>query len=49
MIFSFGGNALIATSFYVLHRTSRARLADAVSPRVLLTGFNLFRVWAITR
>ena len=32
VIFGFGGNALIATSFYVLQRTSRARLADAVSP-----------------
>ncbi|HRY08297.1 MAG TPA: cbb3-type cytochrome c oxidase subunit I, partial [Hyphomicrobiaceae bacterium] len=29
IIFGFGGNALIATSFYVVQRTSRARLADA--------------------
>ncbi len=28
VIFGFGGNALIATSFYVLQRTSRARLPD---------------------
>lgn len=28
VIFGFGGNALIATSFWVLQRTSRARLAD---------------------
>lgn len=32
IIFGFGGNALIATSFHVLQRTSRARLADSVSP-----------------
>ena len=32
IIFGFGGNALIATSFHVLQRTSRARLADPVSP-----------------
>ena len=42
VIFGFGGNALIATSFYVLQRTSRARLADRVSPWVVLIGFNLF-------
>src|SRR5215475_14196624 len=28
VIFGFGGNALIATSFYVMQRTSRARLPD---------------------
>ncbi|MCB1461299.1 MAG: cytochrome-c oxidase, cbb3-type subunit I [Nitratireductor sp.] len=48
VIFGFGGNALIATSFYVLQRTSRARLADAVSPWVVLIGFNLFCAWAVT-
>ncbi len=48
VIFGFGGNALIATSFHVLQRTSRARLADALSPWVVLIGFNLFCVWAVT-
>jgi cytochrome c oxidase cbb3-type subunit 1 len=31
VIFGFGGNALIATSFYVLQRTTRARLPDQLS------------------
>ncbi|MCB1489107.1 MAG: cbb3-type cytochrome c oxidase subunit I, partial [Bauldia sp.] len=48
VIFGFGGNALIATSFHVLQRTSRVRLADSVSPWVVLIGFNLFCVWAVT-
>ncbi|MEI4263712.1 cytochrome-c oxidase, cbb3-type subunit I [Roseovarius sp. D0-M9] len=48
VIFGFGGNALIATSFHVLQRTSRARLADAISPWFILIGFNLFCVWAVT-
>src|SRR6476659_6609933 len=30
VIFGFGGNALIATSFYVMQRTSRARLPDQI-------------------
>ncbi len=34
VIFGFGGNALIATSFHVLQRTSRARLPDQFSPVV---------------
>ncbi len=32
VIFGFGGNALIATSFHVVQRTSRARLPDSLSP-----------------
>lgn len=48
IIFGFGGNALIATSFYVVQRTSRARLADSVSPWFVLIGFNLFCAWAVT-
>ncbi len=32
VIFAFGGNALIATSFYVVQRTCRARLAGKWSP-----------------
>jgi cytochrome c oxidase cbb3-type subunit 1 len=42
VIFGFGGNALIATSFHVLQRTSRARLPDQISPWFVLLGYNLF-------
>jgi cytochrome c oxidase cbb3-type subunit 1 len=48
VIFGFGGNALIATSFHVVQRTSRARLAGQLSPWFVLLGFNLFCVLAIT-
>ncbi|MBK0328957.1 cytochrome-c oxidase, cbb3-type subunit I [Rhodobacteraceae bacterium F11138] len=48
VIFGFGGNALIATSYYVLQRTSRTRLADSISPWFVLIGFNLFCAWAVT-
>ena len=48
VIFGFGGNALIATSFYVLQRTSRARLPDQLSPLFVLFGYNLFCVLAAT-
>lgn len=47
IIFGFGGNALIATSFHVLQRTARARLADPISPWVVLIGYNLFCAWAV--
>ncbi|WP_340110356.1 cytochrome-c oxidase, cbb3-type subunit I [Pikeienuella sp. HZG-20] len=46
VIFGFGGNALIATSFHVMQRTSRARLAGQFSPWFVLLGFNLFCVIA---
>lgn len=48
VIFGFGGNALIASSFHVVQRTSRARLASNLSPWVVLIGYNLFCVWAVT-
>ncbi len=48
VIFAFGGNALIATSFHVMQRTSRARLPDQLSPWVVLIGYNLFCLWAVT-
>ena len=48
VIFGFGGNALIATSFHVLQRTSRARLPDQFSPWFVLLGYNLFCVMAAT-
>lgn len=46
VIFGFGGNALIATSFHVMQRTSRARLPGALSPWFVLLGFNLFCIIA---
>ena len=46
VIFGFGGNALIATSFHVLQRTTRARLPDQFSPWFVLLGYNLFCVLA---
>src|SRR3569623_594601 len=32
VIFAFGGNVLLATSFYVVQRTCRAQLADEIAP-----------------
>ena len=46
VIFGFGGNALISTSFYVMQRTSRARLPDQLSPWFVLLGYNLFCILA---
>ena len=46
VIFGFGGNALIATSFHVMQRTSRARMPGQLSPWFVLLGFNLFCVLA---
>jgi cytochrome c oxidase cbb3-type subunit 1 len=48
VIFGFGGNGLIATSLYVLQRTSRARLPDQLSPWFVLIGYNLFCLIAVT-
>ena len=48
VIFGFGGNALIATSYYVMQRTSRARLAGQLSPWFVLFGYNLFCLIAVT-
>ncbi len=48
VIFAFGGNVLLATSFYVVQRTCRARLAGALSPWFVVLGFNLFIVIAGT-
>jgi|TARA_B100000614_G_scaffold256150_1_gene274273 cytochrome c oxidase cbb3-type subunit 1 len=48
VIFAFGGNALIATSFYVVQRTSRARLAGDVAPWFVFWGYQLFIVVAAT-
>ncbi len=48
VIFAFGGNVLIATSFYVVQRTCRARLAGDLSPWFVVLGYNLFIVIAGT-
>ena len=48
VIFGFGGNALIATSFYVMQRTSRARIPDQLSPLFVLFGYNLFCLLAVS-
>jgi len=46
VIFAFGGNALIATSFYVVQRTCRARLAGGAWPWFVFWGYQLFIVLA---
>lgn len=48
VIFAFGGNVLIATSFYVVQRTCRARLAGYVAPWFVVLGYNFFIVIAGT-
>jgi cytochrome c oxidase cbb3-type subunit 1 len=48
VIFAFGGNALIATSFYVVQRTCRARLAFPELARFVFWGYQLFIVLAAT-
>ena len=48
VIFAFGGNALIATSFYVVQRTCRARLAFPSLARLVFWGYQLFIVLAAT-
>ena len=48
VIFAFGGNALIATSFYVVQRTCRVRLAFPSLARFVFWGYQLFIVLAAT-
>ena len=48
VIFAFGGNILIATSFYVVQRTSRARLVGDLAPWFVVLGYNFFIVIAGT-
>ena len=48
VIFAFGGNALIATSFYVVQRTCRTRLAGGYWPWFVFWGYQLFIVLAAT-
>ncbi len=48
VIFAFGGNVLIATSFYVAQRTCRTRLFGGLSSWFVFWGYNLFIVIAAT-
>ena len=48
VIFAFGGNVLLATSFYVVQRTNRVRIAGEIAPWFVMLGYNLFIVVAGT-
>ena len=48
VIFAFGGNVLIATSFYVVQRTCRARLVGDIAPWFVVLGYNFFIIIAGT-
>ncbi len=48
VVFAFGGNALIATSFYVVQRTCRTRLAGGMWPWFVFWGYQLFIILAAT-
>jgi cytochrome c oxidase cbb3-type subunit 1 len=48
VIFAFGGNALLASSFYVVQRTCRARLAFPGLARFVFWGYQLFIILAGT-
>jgi cytochrome c oxidase cbb3-type subunit 1 len=48
VVFAFGGNALLATSFYVVQRTSRARLWGGDLAWFVFWGYQLFIVMAAT-
>ncbi len=48
VVFAFGGNALIATSFYIVQRTSRVRLFGGNLAWFVFWGYQLFIVLAAT-
>jgi cytochrome c oxidase cbb3-type subunit 1 len=48
VIFAFGGNVLIATSFYVVQKTCRVRIAGEIAPWFVVLGYNFFIVIAGT-
>ena len=48
VVFAFGGTALITTSFYVVQRTSRARLLNDNLAWFVFWGYQLFIVMAAT-
>ena len=48
VIFAFGGNVLITTSFFVVQRTCRARLSGEYASWFVFWGYQLFLVLAAT-
>jgi len=48
VIFAFGGNVLLMTSFHVVQRTSQARIAGGWAPWFVFWGYQLFLVMAAT-
>jgi cytochrome c oxidase cbb3-type subunit 1 len=48
VIFAFGGNVLLMTSFHVVQRTTQARLAGVWAPWFVFWGYNLFIIMAAT-
>ncbi len=48
VIFAFGGNVLLTTSFYVVQRTCGARIAGRIAPWFVFWGYNMFIVLAAT-
>ncbi len=48
VIFAFGGNVLLATSLYVVQRTSHARLPGRWAPWFIVYGYNVFILMAGT-
>ena len=48
VIFAFGGNALLASSLYVVQRSCRVRLAGEIAPWFVVLGYNFFIVIAGT-
>ena len=42
VIFAFGGNVLLATSFYVVQRTCQTRIAGPISAWFVIWGYNAF-------
>jgi cytochrome c oxidase cbb3-type subunit 1 len=48
VVFAFGGNVLIATSFFVVQKTCRTRLAGDLAPWFVVLGYNFFIVIAGT-
>lgn len=42
VIFAFGGNVLLATSFYVVQRTSQARMPGKWAPYFVVWGYQVF-------
>jgi cytochrome c oxidase cbb3-type subunit I len=48
VIFAFGGNVLLATSFYVVQKTCHTRIAGDLAPWFVILGYNFFIVIAGT-